>query len=1294
VVTLPTYPWQRERYWVKRKARASANTAALLNVGGHPLAGAGFTVSTQAGVRLWEARLDAETVGWLKDHRVGGAVVLPGTAYVEMGLWAATEAFGKEGRYELEEVRFREALVLGESGRRVQVVLTEEGAAQGGFRVSSQGEGETQWTLHASGRVRRVPEESEQVEALETVRARLGQGAPTHGFYEALDAQGLQYGPTFQGVKELWRGSEEALGLIEVPADVVRDSAYRLHPAVLDAALQVVGGAVAGGASSDAGPSLPVLLSRVRVYGELSARMWSYVRVGRDAEGDVADIELRDESGRRVVEVRGLRTAPVGGQRAQRTDTLPLLMQRWRKLEGEPELVAKPGRWLVVLDEGGWGERVARRLEARGQQVHAWKPSSGTSVESALERAFGEEDGRGVVVCPGLDARLEEGSGAEAVLGTQEQLFLHVLALVKALGQKRWRKAPRLWLVTKGAQAVEGGVVSPAPAALWGLGRTIAMEHPELSCTRVDVGDSASEEPLVTRLLAEPSEEELVLHGADTYVARLERAESLPRTERREVAGARTYRLELDAPGALERLTLREHTVRSPGPGEVRVRVEAAGLDLADVLKATGNWPGLAEGPVPLGGECAGTIEALGSGVEGLTVGQRVMTLAPSAFASAVIAPASHVLPLPPGVTVAQAATMPLAHLTAWYALDSVARLRKGERVLIHAAASGVGLAAIQWARHVGAEVFATASTEAERDPLRSLDVRHIADARSDRFVADVLAWTGGQGVDVVLDSVSGDLIAKGFDVLREHGRFIELGKRDALGQAQLGLRPFLKGLSFSLVDVASLLSDRPQQATELLQELARWFERGVLKPLPLQVFPISRAVEAFRTMAEGRHIGKLVVDLTEPEVRIAVGEGASGLKPEASYVVTGGLGGLGLSVARWMVEQGARKLVLVGRAGTETEEQRQQVEELRAHGATVEVCRADVGSEEEVCRAVARAEAMGPLKGVVHAAGVLDDGLLEQQGPEKLRKVMRPKVAGAWNLHRTTSGKGLDFFVMYSSAASLLGSPGQANYAAANAFMDALAEYRKARGLPALSVQWGTFAEVGMAAAQANRGERVAQRGMNSLSPRQGWKALGELLRGDAAQAGVVPLDVRQWVEFYPHLATMARFKDLLRSGSDQPKGEAELVARLRAASAVERPVMMEALVREQAAAVLKLEPSRIEKTTPLKTLGFDSLMGLELRNRLEGKLGVTLSATLAWTYPHVAALTDYLSSLLGPAPEDARSAPAAGPREETASAVERASLHVKQDIDEKVLDELSDDELASLGEQLLGGTRPAGEA
>jgi NADPH:quinone reductase-like Zn-dependent oxidoreductase/acyl carrier protein len=558
--------------------------------------------------------------------------------------------------------------------------------------------------------------------------------------------------------------------------------------------------------------------------------------------------------------------------------------------------------------------------------------------------------------------------------------------------------------------------------------------------------------------------------------------------------------------------------------------------------------------------------------------------------------------------------------------------------------------------------------TEEKRERLKSLGVRYVSDSRSLRFVEDVRAWTGGEGVDVVLNSLSGEAIPKSLELLRDDGRFIELGKRDYLDNAQLGVRPFLKGLSFSLVDLRAMLLKRPEQLGQLLREVLALVEQGTLKPIPHRTFPIAEAAEAFRTMSQGRHLGKLVLELEDDATPISAPRWAGHFRPDATYLVTGGLGGLGLSLARWMVERGARHLVLASRSGTEGRAE-EPLAALRRAGADVTVARADVANRAEVARLLEGISAMGrPLRGVFHLAGLLDDALLAQQDRTRFRRVMAPKVDGAWNLHVLTKDQPLDLFVLYSSVASLVGSPGQANYAAANAFLDALAGYRRAQGLPALSLGWGPFSEAGLAAAQANRGSRVQERGMASLTPAEGEALLAGLLDRDEAHVGVVQLDVRQWMDFYPTLASSSLFSGLAR-GSERPASQdAAPRQAILAAPPERRRTLMERFVRDQLARVLRADPARIASTAPLKTLGLDSLTGLELRNRLESGTALKLSSTLIWTYSSVSALAEHLLGLIAPVEPPASVSPPPGPTEE-----ERLYAEAKSMSDEHLMAELA---------------------
>jgi NADPH:quinone reductase-like Zn-dependent oxidoreductase/acyl carrier protein len=778
---------------------------------------------------------------------------------------------------------------------------------------------------------------------------------------------------------------------------------------------------------------------------------------------------------------------------------------------------------------------------------------------------------------------------------------------------------------------------------VWGLGGVLGYEHPELRCTRVDLspaGFADELQALLEELVAGDREEQIALRPEGRYVARLARR-PLPATAAPVLRAAegRAFRLEIDEPGVIDRLAVRAHVRRPPSRGEVEIEITSTGLNFLDVMKALGIYPGLPEGPVPFGGECSGRIVALGEDVEGLQLGQEVMAFAPFSFGSHVTVAALAVLPRPSSLTPDEAASLPTVFMTAWYALHGLARLQKGERILIHAAAGGTGMAALQLAKRAGAEIFATAGTPEKRALVRELGAAHVMDSRTLSFAEEIMALTKGEGVDVVLNSLAGEAMEKSLSVLAPDGRFLELGKRDIYSDKALGLAPFRKSISYSAIDLAGLATRRPARFRALFEEVVGAFSRGEIQPLPLRVFPMSRVHEAFREMAQARHTGKLVVSMRDPELRIQVpAEEASRLRPDATYLITGGLGGLGLSVARWMVERGARHLVLLGRKGATTPAQTAAVEALRAAGSEVKVAAADVAEPAQLARVLAEVDAhMPPLRGVIHAAGVLDDGAVLTQELGRFRNVMAPKAAGAWNLHLQTRARTLDFFVLYSSAASLLGSPGQGNYAAANAFLDALAHHRRALGLPALSINWGAFSEVGLAAARAEQGGRFEQRGIGTLTPARGEELLGQLLRGDMAQVGVVPLDVRQWVEFYPQASRSPFLGNIVKEATQAPRSQGKggaFGAVLREAAPEARGALLEGFLREQISLVLRLEPSKLDRDAPLRGLGVDSLMALELRNRLESGLGLTLPATLLWAYPTLAALAAHLGERMDISP------------------------------------------------------------
>lgn len=1285
LVRLPAYPWQKERFWFAE----ADEPARRRGRGEHPLLDQHLTAHD--GVHYWATEVDIALLPYLADHQVQGRIVFPAAAYVEMALGAAHTALGA-ARYRVDSLVFDEALFLSrDAATSVQVTLTPQMAARWAFAVyARQGEG---WTRHAHGTV--IHDEQQEAadhEPLAALQARLGGAlAPGGAHYQRMRQRSLGYGSAFQGVAALAAQDGEGLAALRLPEAALNGGgAYQIHPALLDACFQLL---LAASRQDDQAAYMPVELRSVTLYSRPAggAALHAYARVEQDADGVLAgDVRLLDEAGRLLMLASGLRMKRLERQTGGLDDWL--YQVAW--LPVDAGAVAPPdtsGRWLVFADAQGVGDALATRLSALGEQtVVVYADAAARAAADAvvlnpadpadfarLARAQ-QADWRGVVYLWALDAAEDD------LPGSAERIAIGALHLTQMLA--RAGAAPRLWLVTQGAQPVLGSVTAAAQASLWGLGAVLSNEHPEMRPVRLDLDPAGGDiELLLRELWAAPGEDQLAYRGQQRYAARLAPLPAAPAGAGGEIcevaAAQQPFRAEVTAPGVLENLRFRALTRRPPGPGEVEIEVVAAGLNFMNVLSALGICPGYADGVGPLGIECAGRVAAVGAGVDQWRVGDEVVAVAFDSLATHATADARLVARKPARLSFEDAATIPIVFLTAYYALDYQARLQAGERVLIHAGAGGVGLAAIQLAQRAGAEVWATAGTPEKRAFLHTLGVRAALDSRSLAFADAIMAATAGEGVDVVLNSLAGEAIARGLELLRPYGRFVEIGKRDIYDNSSVGLLPFSRNLSYFAVDLDKMARERPQVLGAMLDHIMALVEAGELQPLPATVFPAAEAAEAFRYMAQGKHIGKIVIALQAGSVPVFV-PAASPVRADASYLITGGLGGLGLTVAHWLAGQGARQIVLSARRGPGAQAQA-EIDALRAAGVDVQVMLADVSDGAAVSQLVrAIQQRLLPLRGVFHAAGVLDDGMMAQLDAARFHAVMAPKVAGAWHLHAAAQAVELDWFVLFSSVTAVLGTPGQANYAAGNAFMDGLAHYRRSLGLPALSINWGPWAEVGLAAAQANRGERLAARGVGSIAPQDGAAALARLLTQAVAQAAVMPFNASQWAQAYAPAAQSSLLADLLQA-DEGPAGaaEAEQAEDIRAAFAAAeshaaRLRLLENLVREQVGAVMSLAAARVDVQRPLRTMGLDSLMTLELRNRLEGSLRLKLPATLVFNYPTVAALAAYLAERLGEAP--AKAATAAG--EAQASADDMDGLTQAE------VEALLADELAALDDLLKG--------
>ncbi len=688
-------------------------------------------------------------------------------------------------------------------------------------------------------------------------------------------------------------------------------------------------------------------------------------------------------------------------------------------------------------------------------------------------------------------------------------------------------------------------------------------------------------------------------------------------------------RLQIRTPGDLQTMEFAAFDRVPPGPGQIEVEVTASSINFADVLVTFGRYQTVDGRQPQLGTDFAGVVSAVGPDVTDHKVGDRVGGMSPNGcWATFVTCDARLAATLPDGLTDGQAAAVTTASATAWYGLQDLARIRAGDKVLIHSATGGVGQAAIAIARAAGAEIFATAGSEKRRDLLRDMGIEHVYDSRSVEFAEQIRRDTDGYGVDIVLNSVFGAAQLAGIKLLALGGRFVEIGKRDIYGDTKLGLFPFRQNLSFYGVDLGLMSVSHPAAVRELLSTVYRQTAEGVL-PMPESThYPLAEAATAIRVMGAAEHTGKLILDIPHAGRSSVVmpPEQATVFRGDGSYIITGGLGGLGVFLAEKMASAGAGRIVLSSRSQP-TQKALETIELVRAIGSDVVVECGDIAAAGTAERLVTAATATGlPLRGVLHAAAVVEDATLANITDELIERDWAPKVHGAWHLHEALQNmeaeQPLDWFCSFSSAAALVGSPGQGAYAAANSWLDAFTQWRKSQGLPATSIAWGAWAEIGA-------GTTFAEEAGDSISPEEGAYAFEALLRHNRAYSGYAPVIGSPWLTDF---AQRSPFAEAFQSTGKNRSGTSKFLAELDALEQDEWPARLRRLVSEQVGLILR---HAYDADRPLSEFGLDSLGNLELRTHLQAETGVRITSSEVSTIRSVADLLyDKLTSKAHAAP------------------------------------------------------------
>ncbi|MCL6285138.1 SDR family NAD(P)-dependent oxidoreductase [Ruegeria sp. 2012CJ41-6] len=1233
VVSLPPYAWNHQRHWLPQSQTQKAADQVQASI--HPLLSGRQHIASQA-IDVFDGNLDGAW-DWLSEHRVFGQVLMPGTAILEALIAAASAVFGP-------------AIEILDFAIGAPLVLDPKSETKWQISVQRKPDGGSSLKWHSwDGQCWRETATAETTATSTTFARELHKdwsGASHQPEGQNYTRSGLDLGPAFQRLRDVTTTERTGTALL---ADGDGPEGFSISPFILDAGFQLASVVVDGCIDNpELAAFLPVGVKTFRVSGSDTRPKSVEVRLGnRSANAFSADISFFDSTGAACAQIDGAEFL-----RADNNGSLSQLQvgsyrEIWELAPELPEVNQADDNWLIV-NLGGDRTQLAIIADllttSEGKVTLACFDSSETAgvggllnldptdenaIHSFLEPLRTTPGGLAhIILCCGSGQWDTAPGGCTGV--RQPEGVIAVLNLTKAVLSALPDAPPRITIVTRGAVAAAAhDLGNPDCASITGLMSTLALEHPELRPRVIDLELLGDADLPVAELLAD----------APRLVARRGADRLRPRLVRSGHDALDHVRLERTGENTAVSVALGPIPPHTLAEGQVRLAMRASGVNFRDVLSALGMYPGA---PVPLGAEGVGEVSEIGPGVSGFEVGQRVMGLIPWAHGTEAVAPASVLVPVPDNLSDARAAATPVAFLTAAYGLYELASLKEGSTILIHAAAGGVGMAAVKLARKIGATIFATAGSDRKRKYLREMGITNVFSSRDLTFAAQIRDLTGNRGVDVVLNSLADDFITESLKLTTAGGVFLELGKRDILSQQDAqGMRPDVRYHAFDLGEEALKNTGLVQR---LIGPVLDGFADGSLEPLPVHNFALTEAAAAFRHMAQARHLGKIVLSNSHPDFEI---------DPDASYWITGGTGAIGLDAAHWLIGGGARKIVLSSRSGAN--KNIPEIENLRETGADIVVINADAADRGAMTEALGQAQKLGPLKGVVHAAGSLRDAAFTRQTAQDVSEVFGGKVAGAHILDELTLNLELDFFLTFSGAGLVLGSPGQSVYSAANAALDALMRRRRARGLPATCMSLGPWDGAGMSEElrQAGR-DPWADRGVLPIKPENGFAEAERLITSGCPWSMVANIDWQRFTSTAPSNLDRDYFDTFVAPDAGKtagPRRSAEsaksTIDALRSIPPRDRYNALLGLLTDLAKSTIGLTPTTVvPPQSALKDVGLDSLMAVEFRNTLVRVGGRPLPVTLLFDHPTLDRLVSRLAGIweleIVPASPEHVSAPA----------------------------------------------------
>lgn len=1195
---LPSYPWQREKFWPeiipRRQKKAVGSGGIFLSTG--------LTTAIGPRMKIWEAEIDLEIYPFLRDHRMQDKILFPLAGVISLLLETGNEEYSA-----FKKLAINNPLILSE-GRTYPIQVTETASA---FTISRQS-----GPLNGEGSIWETVAVAQHDVANSTVlkfsvpTSPLKQQYSGAEFYDLIANRGYEYGAHFRWIQFLRIYNNVVQARIVTPESL--EQGHYFHPVLIDNAIQAMIPLL-----PDTAFFLPVSVDRIWHHNSgLSETLY-------DIEGTISDVSehalrgdvaLYNSRGELILEMCGIQFKKAGwtdkgGQDQEDHDSL--FSELWHPIIIQTDQpVGTDNNWLIIDKDGRAWDHLKARLDNDFDFVEILPGTEAEELVSATGRLLDNESAQGhtsgqnvIIIMPGdIDQKINPPDTGQAG---------YILRLIQSILNSDTQKV-RLWIITSGSQSIQSeDIPNLSHAAVAGLGRTLASEHPELGVTLIDLSSSPDEEEIDTlaALLSQSGiEREYAIRNSQVYVRRLgpvRWSQFAPANLSTEGFENPNYRLSTSSPEAIENIQFYASPMPSISADEVLLRVRMTGLNFRDVMTSLGILPGFkADGQTLLGWECVGEVVAVGTAVNRVIPGELVIAIVPGCAGKYVAVNEVLIAPKPANLSLSESVALPIAFSTAFHALVNLGGLEPGKRVLIHSATGGVGLAAVQLAKLYGAEIFATAGSEKKREYLKKLDIPHISDSRSTDFADYFMTATDNAGIDIVLNSLSGDGLRAGLSVLAPYGQFIEIGKTDILGHQPIDLSLLEENISYHVVDLAKMTIDHPEKTNALLREVAGMASEGRIDPPTVDCKPIQEAHQQFRMMAQARHIGKLALEINDDPVNLRLRAEDAVIKPKATYIITGGLGGIGRVITKWLLEKGAQSIILCGRSEIDGS----ALESLEMDtGRTVRYVQVDVSDEAALRNALEKIKvSCPPVRGIFHCAGILDDGLLMNYDESRLKAVMASKAVGAWHLHQLTLEIPLDYFILFSSVASTVGTAGQGGYAAANASLDALAALRQKKILPVLTINWGPWADTGMTK-DPLVSDRMGRLGFHPIRPEEACRILDRLLHLDVHQTCVMPLQgeeprIKRDNPLFGEITDAINRSDRIASNPDG-------LSDFNRISKSEQEHRVFRLVSDAVSRIIEIDTARIDRNQSWRSLGIDSLMAVEIRHLVEKKMNVILS-------------------------------------------------------------------------------------